>query len=202
MNINAANLKVGLAASTDVTRQNLMSIHVTPDYTEATNGHILARVGLPVQYPADDIPAACPTQDSIHIKPFIIPAGPAMKLKPCKVKNLPCLDGQFYVDVEATNLNGKARLTSFDLDNLQAPELSKVDMGYPDIDRVIPTDDPLVRAGYDISYLETLLAIAKSTGAKTVILNMYSQTKPMVMETYPIADATNTFKGVIMPIRL
>jgi hypothetical protein len=200
MNINATNLKVGMAASKDITRRNLMSIHVTPDYTEATNGHIVARVGLPFQFPCEDIPSACPTQDSVHLRPFIMPADTAMKMKPCKVKNLPCLDGQFYVDVEGTNLNGKARFTSFDLDNLQAPELVKIDMDYPDIDRVIPSGDPEFRQGFNIEYLETLLAIAKSTGAKSVVLNYYGHCKPLVMETHELG--TNTFKGAIMPIRL
>ena len=41
MNLNTANLKVGLAASTDKTRMNLNSIHVTSEYTEAAANMVM-----------------------------------------------------------------------------------------------------------------------------------------------------------------
>jgi len=52
--LNRANLFAAKAASKDATRPALNSLRVTPEFTEATDGHILIRVGLP-HYAPDTI---------------------------------------------------------------------------------------------------------------------------------------------------
>lgn len=206
MNLNTANLMVGKAASTDLTRYNLNSIHVTDSYTEATNGHILARVSLPFQFPIDDIPEVIKTEDAEYIEPFIMPAKAAMLIKTFKAKKhggYPCLNDALYIDVEKTNMNGTVKFMTTDLDSTLTPELSKIKEEYPPCDRVIPKVNPVndkaFHAVFDISYLETLLAIAKSTGAEEVCIdsgNTYVSEAVLLTAEY----ADQKFTGVIMPI--
>jgi DNA polymerase III sliding clamp (beta) subunit (PCNA family) len=174
MNLNNANLKVVAAASTDELRRGLVSIHVTPEGTEATNGHILARVGLPYQYEPDDIPATCPTEAAANLKSFVIPAGAVKSLKTFKAKNLPALNNTLFVDVAKTNANGTAHFTATDREQISSPTITKLDTEFPDTSRVIPTDEPAYRVGFNIEYLKILLDIAKATGAETVTVEGYS----------------------------
>ena len=205
MNLNTANLKVGLAASTDPARVNLNSIHVTATHTEATNGYILARVSLPYQYPIEDIPATIPTEPAENLQGFIIPAKPAMAVKLFKKNLLHCLVDTLYVDIEKTNPNGTAKFTATDLESTISPELKKIDGDFPDLDRVLPTFDeenPPYHVKLNIAYLETLLAIAKSIGTEFVTIDggtKYSQS-PVVLKAENL-DTMQKFTGVIMPVK-
>lgn len=207
MNINTANLKVGLAASKDESRKYIQTIHFTSKFTEATNGHILARVSLPAnQYPVHEIPASCPTDDAGKIIPFSVMAAPAMKIKTMKQKNkyssIPCLEDALYIDVTATNANGSARFSATDRETTITPELQKVEGDFPELDRVIPnteTEKPCFSANFKIGSLETLLTIAKSTGAEVVTIYGLGDYRPMKIE----AGANGQdFVGVIMPVRV
>ena len=205
MNINTANLMVGKAASTDAIRMNLNSIHVTAGYTESTNGHILARVSLPFQYDPEELPVVIKTEDAEYLEPFIIPAKPAMAIKLFKSKgNIPCLSDALYIDVEKTNMNGTARFIATDRETTITPELNKIDADYPETDRVIPTTEPTYHVKLNISYLEILLAIAKSTGAEFVTIDGNSQPKtdygtaPVLLKS---EHNGQIFTGVIMPVK-
>lgn len=197
---------VGKAASIDPTRENLNSIHVTAAHTEATNGHILARVSLPKQFSCDDLPATIKTEDAEYIEPFIVPAKAAMQMKPFKVKNIACLDNSIFIDVEKTNINGVARFAMTNIDVTVTPELAKIDAVFPDCDRVIPMKKPDFQVDLNIAYLETLLAIAKSTGAEVITLrgNLPENDPTFVSNKPIILTAENDgqkFTGVIMPIK-
>jgi DNA polymerase III sliding clamp (beta) subunit (PCNA family) len=204
MNLNTANLMVGKAASTDPMRVGLQSIHVTATHTEATNGHILARVSLPFQHDCEELPLSIKTENAEYIEPFTIPAKAAMSIKLFKSKgNIPCLSDSLYVDVEKTNMNGTARFMATDRETTIMPELNKIDGDFPDIDRAIPTPDadhPPYHTRLNIAYLETLLAIAKSIGSEFITLD--GGTKYVMAPVVLTAKTDNqTFTGVIMPCR-
>lgn len=205
MNINAANLKVGLAASTDPARTQINTIHITRGYTEATNGHMLARVSLPFQYDPEEVPIMCPTGKAEDIIPFAVMAKPAMAIKPMKSNrriSMPCIDGNVFIDVTETNSNGTAAFSSTDLESTISPKLTKLDGDYPDTDKVIPTDEPDFKVLVSIEHLQTLLTIAKATGAETVLLSGESKgIKPLCLDSENI-NTMQTFKGILMPIRL
>jgi DNA polymerase III sliding clamp (beta) subunit (PCNA family) len=205
MNINTANLMVGKAASTDNLRMNLNSIHVTAEYTEATNGHIMARVGLPLQFPCDDVPDVIKTEDAEYLEPFVIPAKAAMSIKTFKAKGktgIPCLIDTLYIDVEKTNMNGTAIFSATDRESVINPILSKMDVGYPDTSRVIPSftgEDDIYHTRLNIAYLETLLAIAKSTGSESVTIDARrGDGRPVLLTA---ENDGQKFTGVIMPLR-
>jgi DNA polymerase III sliding clamp (beta) subunit (PCNA family) len=200
MNLNTANLMVGKAASVDMTRTNITGIHVTATHTEATNGHILARVSLPYQYEADDIPGSIPTESAESIKAFVIPAKPAMAVKLFKKNHFPCLTDTLYVDVIKTNLNGTAKFTATDRESTISPELSKIDAEYPDTDLVFPSGKADWKKTVNIEYLEKLLAIAKSTGKETISIYGYNDFRPVYLET--INEGTDqAFRGLLMPVK-
>lgn len=200
MNINVSNLKVGLAASNDETKKAFQSIHVTKDYTEATNGTIMARVSLPHQYESEDIPSCVQTSAADKLEPFLVPAKAMMKIRPLtqkrKCSRISCLDGQLYVDVEKTNQNCNAKFFSSDIESTICTELQKADYYYPDIDRVIPDGTPLFHASYRIEYLETLLAIAKSVGSERIMLDLHDPKRPLVLSAEKDGQS---FTGLIMP---
>ena len=206
MNINTANLMVGKAAGTELSRPGIMGIRVTATHTEATNGHILARVTLPEQFPPEDLPAAIKTEDAEYLEPFTIPAKPAMAIKPFKMKkytSIPCLDGTIYVDVEKTNVNGTAIFSATDRETTINPIIEKIQDQYPDTDRVIPNfegEDGLFHTRLNITYLETLLAIAKATGSEYVTFDgRGGEFQPVVLKTEN-RDGQK-FLGIIMPVR-
>jgi hypothetical protein len=201
MNLNTANLKVAMAASTDACKLSIQNIHVTQTYTEATNGAIFARVSLPLQFDCGDVPAVCPTLPAEHIKPFLVPAAAAMKIKPLKCKRLPILDGVLYVDVAATNQNGSARFVSTDTESVISPELYKVDANFPDVNRVIPKDDPSFHVKLTIGHLETLLQIAKATGSEYVTVDGFGKSGSAFPLVLKAEKDGQTFLGVIMPCR-
>jgi DNA polymerase III sliding clamp (beta) subunit (PCNA family) len=195
---------VGKAASTDAARVNLNSIHVTKDYTEATNGHILARVSVPFQWEREDLPEQIPTSGET-LTPFIVPAKAAMSFKTFKAKgkynNIPSLADALYVDVEKTNSNGAAYFTATDRESTINPTLQKIDMDFPDIDRVIPfyEGDDIFHVRLNISYLETLLAIAKGTGSEFVNIDgVKGNNRPLLLRT---ENNGQKFTDVIMPVR-
>ena len=205
MNLNAANLKVGLAASTDKTKANLNSIHITSRYTEATNGHILARVSLPEQYD-DDVPTCCPTSDARDIVPVVVPAKPVMGIKIPKDKR-PTLNA-VYIDVEKTNTGKMVVFGTTDRKSTLTPTVDKIDDLYSETDRVLPSesaiDDMPFRTCLNIDYLKTLLEIAKSTGAEIVYLYGGDHTNKKPMQMPVILKSKNektmqTFTGIIMP---
>jgi DNA polymerase III sliding clamp (beta) subunit (PCNA family) len=199
MNLNKANLTVGLAASKDVLKMHLMSVHVTKDYTEATNGNILARVSLPRQFPIDEVPAPIETEEAQNLNDFVIPADAAMKVKPLKSKHWPCLDGALYLDVKKTNDNDNAYFCTTDLSNTNQPVIQKRDVTYPDTNRVIPDDkDFSISIAYNIEYLITLLTIAKSTGADSVIMEFIDSSKPCKLTA---SNNGQNFVGLLMPLR-
>jgi DNA polymerase III sliding clamp (beta) subunit (PCNA family) len=183
MNINSANLKVGIAASTNELRRNIMGIHVTSGYTEATNGHIAARVTMPIQIEADDVPKQCPTLDKQHITPFIIPSSGVKSLKTFKVKRFPSLNDTLFIDVEKTNLNGQAYFTATDLEQTSAPVITKIEGEYPELDRVMPSDEPTYRVGFNVDYLITLCTIAKTMSTENnnaVTIEGFSHRKEVI----------------------
>ena len=198
MNINSANLKVGLAASTDELRRNLMGIHVTSNHTEATNGHIAARVTMPIQVEVDDVPKQCVTLDKQHITPFIIPSSGVKSLKTFKVKRLPSLNDTLFVDVEKTNLNGQAYFTATDLEQTSAPVITKIEGEYPDLDRVMPSEEPTYRVGFNVDYLITLLTIAKTMSTvnnNAVTIEGFSHRKEIMQG---LVDSITSLMRVVM----
>ena len=145
MNINKINLNVAKCASTEKNRYNLNGIHFTKDFCEATNGHILARITYPTQFPLEEIPnQLIKTGLKDDLKDFIIPLD--------GVKNIPIVKGKVsmpilaetYIDVEQSNNNGTVKFQTTNLETTPTAEIRKIDGQYPDTSQVWPKDEDAV----------------------------------------------------------
>lgn len=208
MNLNTANLKVVAAASNDDIRRNLNGIHVTPHYTEATNGHILARVSLPTQYEPDELPVSCPTEAAENLKPFIIPTSGVKGLKTFKARSrygsIPCLEDTLYIDVKETNLNGHAKFAATDREQTITPIIRKIDAEYPETERIMPTEEESFHISLDANYMITLLEIAKGVlnGPRNTKVEFwaYGKNKPFKI-TAANSDTGQSMTALVMPLQ-
>jgi uncharacterized small protein (DUF1192 family) len=196
MNLNTANLKVGLAASKDPLRTHIQTIHVTKEYTEATNGSILARIGLPEQFDTEDLPGSISTKDANELEPFCIPTKAAMDIKTFKGR-IPCLNDTVYIDVEKTNQNGNARFISTDLESTRTPEIQKANVDYPKTDQVFPHKaQPVFEAWLSVEELEKLIKIMKATEIERIKVKAFSVTQPILFTNED--KGKQTFRGLLM----
>lgn len=199
MNINKANIIVGKCASTDESKYHLNSIHFTKDFTESTNGHILARMSYPEpQFDPADVPDVIKTGPKELIQPFIIPVKALKDVKFPKRSSLPVLM-DLYVDVDSTNQNGNAKFGMTDLQTTSTPEVKKMEGEFPETDRVWPTIAPVIEICVNPAYLKTMCDIAGGMGDK-IKLTLYDANSPIKVS----ARDNNTqqeFTGLVMPMR-
>ncbi len=201
MNLNIANLKVGLAASTDATRPNLCTIHITPEGTEAMDGHILAKVSLPRQFEPDHVPSVIKTVEAEYLEPFLVPAKTLMTLKPFKSKTLPVLDSTIFIDIEKTNANGSAQFGMSNLDVTLTPAIQKIDAEFPDTERVIPNGKPVRTVYFDADLMVRLLNIAQAADATTIRMDMKDDQVSPIKLTSENEVTAQTFTGVLLPLK-
>lgn len=200
MNINKLNLEVGHCASKEESRYHLSNIHFTQEYTEASNGHILARITYPIQFDPADLPENIKTKPKEEIKDFLIPLSGVKEIKFQKKVNIPCL-ADVYVDVDETNNNGNAKFISTDLQTTPITEIKKIDGEFPDSNQIFPTQEPVFEICLDPSYLEIFCKITKEFGKHPhVKLTFYNIDSPVLVESYN-QDTKQNFTGLIMPMR-
>ncbi len=198
MNLNKLNLEVVRAASKDASRYNLNALHITPNYTEATNGHILARMTYPVQFEPGDVPEVIKTGKKEDIIPFMVPIDALKGIKFPKKVSLPML-ADLYIDVEATNGNGNAKFGMTDLQTTTQPEIRKIDGEYPDTEACVPKGEPVFEISLDGRYLATLAEMASGLNIRTggITLRFYGFNSPAVMTAH---NEEQEFYGLIMPM--
>lgn len=202
MNINKLNLEVSKCASTEESRYHLNGVHFTSDYTEATNGHILARVTYPTQFPEDELPEMIKSKDKSEIKEFVIPLNGVKEIKFPKGKvPLPIL-ADTYVDVEHTNQNGVARFSYTDLQTTPTTEVRKIDGDFADTEAVWCKDEPQFEFTLNPNYLKRMCDIAEGFGGRVpcIKLTFYKKDGPMKIDAYN-QDPGQYFKGLVMPMR-
>jgi len=199
MNLNKLNLEVAKAASKETGRYNLNSIHFTKDYTESSNGHIMARVTYPEQFDPSEVPDLIKTGKKEDIQEFMIPADSLKGVKFPKKISLPVLK-DLYVDVESTNSNGSAKFGMTDLETTIQPEIRKMEGEYPNVNACIPTSEPIFEVSLDGRYLAMMATIAAQFQERTgeITLHFHSFTSPVVITAF---NESQKFKGLIMPMR-
>jgi hypothetical protein len=201
MNINKLNLEVSKCASKEESRY-LNGVHFTKNYTEATNGSILARITYPVQFDPEEMPAQIKTDKKENMKDFLVPLNGIKDIKFPKKACLPILN-DVYIDVQSTNDNGIARFVSTDLQTTPVTEIRKVDGEFPDTNQIWPKDEEAVfEICLDPEYLKKLCEIADQCYDRSgdIRLTFYGVEKPVKVFAYN-ANTTQEFTGIIMPIR-
>ena len=199
MNLNKNNLEVIKAASNEASRYQLDSIHITKDFTECTNGHILARMSYPKQFDPEDLPATVKTGKKEDIIPFAIPVDGLKGIKFPKKISLPVL-ADLYVDVDYTNSNGNSKFGMTDLQTTTSPEIRKNEGEYPDTEVIMATGEPIFEISLDGRYLSILALMAAGLNAREggITLKFYGFNHPAVITAH---NDEQEFKGLIMPMK-
>jgi len=151
MIFNKTNFRIHSLAEKEA-RYYLNGIHVTPDYTEVTNGHYLIRVDAPYKGKRKEALKDCPIvneQSPIEKEcEFVIPADTAKEIEKNipKERSLTQLNNAWVVeDKEET-----ATFVTTDLETTKPVTFRKVDEKFPRTDAII--DDVSKKAPITIGF--------------------------------------------------
>jgi DNA polymerase III sliding clamp (beta) subunit (PCNA family) len=208
MLLNKHNLSIVSCASKDETRYGLCGVRVTKDYTEATDGHRLARVTVPTADPAE-FPDVGITANG-EMPSVTVPSEAAKALekalpRPGRSRRPPILENAI-VDTEAA-ARGTFRAIATDLTTRTPVEAQVIDARYPDSSQVFPSGKPLVAVGLNGLYLAECAKLAagmtngRSHGIKLSIYDKEGLVPIKLEATNPDTGQTATFI-IIMPMRL
>lgn len=153
MLLNRTNLEVAQFASTDEARGALTHLHITPNHTEATNGHALVRVQIPDVNP-EEFPSIKGFNPNGNNREVCIDAATAKAIAKAIPRRctLPIL-GHAAWDCGGTTEQA-APFVVTDLENEQRFNPRPSDDKYPDTEAIWPKAE----AGLTISFDGLLLA--------------------------------------------
>lgn len=129
--LTQASIDVVAFGASEESRYHFNAIHITNEYVQATDGHMLVRVTHP-KMNADDYPET-PGSGFEEAINCIIARGDLKSLKIPKKSPLPILQ-----HVCLSQENGNILLTTGDLSAMQTLKIHPVDADYPETDQVIP----------------------------------------------------------------
>ena len=175
-------------------------IHVTSDFTEATNGNYLIRV-----YSKDEKEDVPKTDNLKALKEKIdvlIPANSAKEIEKAIPKNqYPTVLNNTWVG-KNTNDN-QVEFICTDLETWKPVVVRKVDERYPNTDSIlknIDEDNPTVQISFNSEYMMKLCQQFKKADIKGVKLSIYGDDKAMKLEGKNSDD--QKILAVLMPMKL
>lgn len=175
--VNKANLEVIGIASTDKTRQCLIGVHITKDYTEATNGIALIRVATPRGNENEGEIILSPTSVKDILR---------------KIGKSDALVGDESCEIGHDGAGHQERLN-----------VTSIDLKFPNIDAVMPKAEDL---NFEITFSIDLLAqffttLKKINPAGRVTLHFQTGGDPKpVKSTCDGGSDGQTITGLIMPM--
>ena len=198
-------------ASKDECRPALQSVRITPEYTEATDGHVAVRVlNEPNGIAPEDFPKVdgCdPTVTFPNYEPgeggklpgFLLPVGAAKKITKAIPTNgkLPCLRRVAFDPVAE----------SFAVTDLETPTTYRpreVEGTYPNVDAIWPKGEPVLTVAFNAKILGPVLAfMAEHTekGQHKIELDLYDPNSAMVVRAID-EDTRQEMKAIVMPLRV
>ena len=184
--LNRHNLSIAKFASKNVRRSGLMSIHISPAQTTATDGSVLASVTTAKMDPESTPEIAGFSGAVTDFAPFLIDAETALKIGkalPRKTR-IPILAFAFIG--RETEGNGTAEIAVTDLDTARVFRPKKMGQRYPDWEKAIPEERRLagsitVNAASLIALLQAAKELADSR-APLVRISVYSKPNPPVKD--------------------
>jgi len=196
MNLNKKSLLVSkFAGDKREEREAFKCIHITNDYCEATNGHMLIRITNPEQYKKDDLPDELSGYAGKLEKDFIITKDSVSGIKFTKINTLPALDGQIYIKDDKDNVN----ISSTDLSTINKVNIKKEDHKYPNMDVVFPKTKPKFRVSISPKYLETISNVAKNFTETGLVLDIYGNPKSPIVFNAKDDMSGQSMTAILMP---
>ena len=200
---NKANFRIHSLAGKD--RYGGESIHVTPDYTEVTNGHYLIRVDAP----HNDIYRKKTLQDLPQpngYKPvekeceFVLPANTAKEIERNipQARSLPELKYAWIVE----NTEDTATFLTTDLQTHKPVVFRKLEGRYPSTERIMNTyeDNAPITIGFNPDYMMKICDQYKKAGITCVALSLYGLNQGMRLEGTDIEN-NQTITTILMPVK-
>jgi len=189
--INRNNLAVRFATAKEKSRYTLRAVLATESETVATDGHILARVSLPVQ---DSTPNG--------FTRGLIPADVCKEIEQSipKSKNLPITLAAITTEhVEDRDI---LKIATTDLETPKVFTVRQPDGQFPNWDSIWPTDEPVMDICFNASQIADLAQAAakfSDRAAKTIRLRFYSPYSAMRFDL--VNDDGQEMNGLLMPVR-
>ena len=196
--IDRAQAGLSVFTQDDAGRYSLNFIHVTKDYVESTNGHVLARLNHD-GFTSDDFPVVdgqATAGADLLIDPDALTK--AIKAAP-KRSTLPILE-----TVHAgVNSAGETVLTTTDLDNPTVIKSRTAEVTFPDCDKVIPEKAPITIA-FSAKYLGQIAAWAQRHGklGKDTPIRFHVEDKDKAARLQVELQDSRDCTFVLMPIRV
>ncbi len=204
MLLNKNNLRI--VKFVDETRIGLQNLHVTPDYTEACDGHTLVRVSINKDLKDKDFPSISPFSLSDNQSTEVLLDSKAVRES---LDNLPKKTTRpilLNALLDAPKSGGRSFLYTTDTDATQANISRNPNVKYPGTDKVIPKGDPVLHARFNaqklIALLEVLKECADYDSFFRVDLLFYPWQKEHQIVVKAKTDTGQEFLGTIMPMRM
>jgi len=201
MIFNKTNFRIYSLAEKEA-RYYLNGIHVTPDYTEVTNGHYLIRVDAPYKGKRKEALKDCPiVNEQVPVEKeceFVIPADTAKEIEKNipKERSLTQLNNAWVVeDTEET-----ATFITTDLNTTKPITFRKIDGKSLNTNAVIDnvSKKAPITIGFNAEYMMKICQQYKKADIKCVSLSLFGLKKAMKLEGTS-TEHDQTITTVLMP---
>jgi hypothetical protein len=174
-------------------------IKITPDGKTYSTNRIVAIVITPPDQNTKNFPICRLLPADAH-KPdreFYVTKKQAEELTRA-IPQKPSID--ILQNMVITQTDGATLATTTDLDTEKTLSIRNKDVSYPNIEDIIPKEEPIVSFQLNPAYLKTLceIAIATSEDDKPVNISFYGELKPVKLTTNN-KKTGQTFTALIMP---
>ena len=197
---NKGNFSIAALTEKEKWGSNIKSmVHITPDYTEATNGHYLIRVERP-EVKREEIPNGKDGEEPIEMDLMMLMSRDrALQIEKSIPKNgnAPILNNSWPV-----NNNGDS--ITFLTTDFQRQDLIKAEKEegkFYDTESLWPKDQPSLEIGFDADYMIKLCQQFKkiADSRRTIVkLSLYDESHAMQMETKNNSTGQE-IKALLMP---
>ncbi len=184
-------------------RHYLDGIHITPEFTEVTNGHYLVRVSRPEGLEVADLPAVheiMTGKKKGQKIDFILPASAAKEIEKAIPKNgtIPILRNAWLGD----NTNEEyIEFISTDLETHRPIKARKIEAKYPNTEAVLPKTPPNMSIGFNPDLMIKLCQQFKKMKINAVKLDLRGITEAMALSGQ-CPETLQKIEALLMPIKI
>lgn len=179
---NKNNFIIASLCPGDYGRYYLDGVHVTPKYTEVTNGHYLMRVQAPVQA-KEDLPEI--ENHKIikeDVKPFTFPAKASMQVANSIPTNQRTLKQLEHTWITENSNEEEVEFITTDLEVKTPIKANKLEGKWANTQAVFDNGDEkevILSTGFNVDYMLKICQLLKKMKLKGVKLEMYGEKEAM-----------------------
>lgn len=183
---NRNNFSIASLCPGDEGRYYINGIHFTPEHTEVTNGHYLARVSVPFTGKAlkealNDLPKVEHYEPKNNGKEeFTFPAKECIEVERTipKERHLRQLNNAW---ITKNTTEEEAEFVTYDMNTTRPVKARKVEGRWPNTDMIMPKDTPEMTIGFNPEYMLKICQVFKKMKLNAIRLDLYGDKKAMRM---------------------